>query len=155
MVEYIKSISTVTDKDYSELVSTFMTLTTPKYRCSDCIRKYKGDEVKSDKLKEQNACNYLTEKPRHKYTAGHNNKGNPGVNYFTCVGNYYFPEWSGLISYFQTYSKGILPFEGGMYDQPAKFVELMNLIDNLINENTEDIKKKSDLIARNRSSGKK
>jgi len=154
-VEYIKSISTLTDKDYAEIVSTFMTLTTPKYRCSDCNRKYQCDPVKDKKLKEQNACNFYTEKPRHKYTAGHNNKGNPGLNYFNCVGNHYYGEWATLINYNQDYSKGIMPFTGGFFEQPAKFVEVMNLVDNLIAENTEDIKKKNDLISRNRSGGKK
>lgn len=132
-----------------------MTLTTPMYRCLDCKRKYATDPVKNEKNKQQKACDFIAEKPRHRYIAGHNNKGNPSISYSNCVGNHYYGGWASFINYSPMYNKGIMPFEGGLMDQPAKFVELMNLIDNLIQENTEDIKRKNELISRNRSSGKK
>ena len=132
-----------------------MTLTTPMYRCFDCKRKYGGDKVKSAKLKESKACTYYDTKPRHKYKPNHNNKGNPAIDYFNCVGNHYYGEWAALINYSHMYEKGIMPFSGGLMEQPAKFVELMNLVDNLIQENKRDIEKRNELISRNRNNGKK
>ena len=134
LVECIKSISTVTMKDYSEICSAFITLTEPKYRCGDCKRRYSSDPYKWGKHREHMACNYTTEKPRHSYKPAHVNQGNPSVMYNKCIGNYYGAFWSNLINYYPQYEKGLLPFEGSLMNQPSKFVEVMELVHNLIRE---------------------
>ena len=134
LVECIKSISTITNKDYAEICSAFVTLTEPKYRCNDCKRKYSSDPIKWKKHREHMACNYNAEKPRHFYRPDYNNKGNPKVNYTKCIGNYYGSFWANLINYHPSYDKGLLPFEGSLMNQPAKFVEVMDLVHNLIRE---------------------
>lgn len=41
-----------------------------------------------------------------------------------------------------------MPFSGGLFDQPAKFVESMNLIHNLISENEQVTAKKQQQATR-------
>lgn len=130
-----------------------MTLTKPMYRCFDCKKKYKSDPVKMKKQMEAMACNYIASKNRHQYKPSYDCEGNPKINYKRCPGNYYFGESASLINYYPNYSKGILPFSGGMFDQPAKFVEIMSLVHNLIRENEEETKKNNELIQRAKSSG--
>ena len=93
----------------------------------------------------------MAEKPRHKYTADFNNKGNPSLHYKNCIGNHYYGQWASLINYFPSYEKGILPFSGGLMEQPSKFVEVMDLVHNLIKENQKEVERQNNLIRQNRS----
>jgi len=151
VVERIKQISTITDLDYAEICSTYTTMTQPKYRCGDCKLKYKKDAAKTARNRELMACNYTTEKPRHSYIPDFNNKGNPTIFYNKCIGNYYNGYWGTLINYYSKYKDGIMLYEGSLADQPSKFVDVMNLIDNLIRENQADKERKEKLISRNRN----
>lgn len=133
-----------------EIVSTFMTLTEPRYRCFDCKRKYKTDPEKDRKNREAMACNYYAQKPRHQYKPDFNNKGNPKILYYNCIGNHYYGQWASIINYYPQYKDGILPFSGGLMEQPAKFVEVMDLVHNLIRENEQETERKNQLMARNK-----
>ena len=64
----------------------------------------------------------------------HCNSGNPKVNFSKCIGNYYDAVWASWVNYYPQYEKGMLPFEGSLMNQPAKFVEVMDLVHNLIRE---------------------
>jgi len=134
LVEAIKSISTLSSKDYAEICSAFITLTEPKYRCADCKKKYSCDAAKWSKHREHMACNYYASKSRHFYMPSFNNDGNPRVNFTKCIGNYYNAFWANLINYHPKYEKGLLPFDGSLMNQPAKFVEVMALVHNLVIE---------------------
>lgn len=129
-------------------------MTEPKYRCSDCKRKYKNDKQKAEKNYELMACRYLAEKPRHNYNPEHNNKGNPKILYRNCIGNYYDNYFASLINYYNKYNNGILPFNGGLFEQPSKFVEVMELVHNLINENNTSKEKKEQLLSKRRNGTK-
>jgi len=80
------------------------------------------------------ACDYYTTETRHSYRPNHNNIGNPKLNYTNCVGNHFNNYWAYWINYTDTYEKGILPFSGTVLEQPNKFVEVMNLVQNLKSE---------------------
>ena len=81
------------------------------------------------------ACNYYAEKPRHQYKPEFNNSDNPTILYNKCIGNFYNGFYASLINSYHKFNDGMLPFMGGLYDQPAKFVEYMNIVQNLISEN--------------------
>jgi len=133
-----------------------MTMVEPRYRCSDCHKKYRGDKVKDDKLKQSMACNYIASKTRHQYKpSSSSTEGNPKINYKKCVGNFYFGEWVSIINNYNNYEKGVMPFSGGLFEQPSKFVECMSLVHNLIRENEDEKKRQAELIQRNKSSGKR
>lgn len=135
-------MNSVTNRDYFEIVSTFITMTQPKYRCSDCKLKYKA---KFKQQQEFMACNYVAKTPRHGYTPEFHNKSNPKIIYNKCIGNYYNGFWSSIINSSKQYDNGIMPFSGGIMDQPAKFVEVMNLVHNLISENELENQRKEKL----------
>lgn len=118
-------------------------MTTPKYRCDDCKLKYKGE--KFIKQQEFMACNYESKDSRHGYTPDFNNKGNPKILYNKCIGNYYNGYWSSIINYYERYSNGIMPFNDGFMNLPAKFVDVMSLVHNLIRENEQEIERKNKL----------
>ena len=120
-----------------------MTQTSPNYRCYDCKRKHEADERLWEKRQAAMACNYFAEKPRHKYLPSENNKGNPEVHYKKCVGNYYDGYWAKMINYYQKYEMGIMPFSGSYFEQPAKFVEAMELVHNLISEHQIKLEKRN------------
>lgn len=151
----IKEISTLTDNDYYELVSTFITFSQPKYRCSDCKLKYKNDDVKREKYLENMACSYYANKPRHEYNPDFNNKDNPKIKYKNCIGNHYHGGWGMFINFISKYNEGSLPFEGGLMEQPAKFVDVMNLVHNLISEKEQEDQKRQQSIERSRQHGKR
>jgi len=89
------------------------------------------------------ACNYYASKSRHFYLPSANNTGNPRINYKKCIGNEYNGFWASLINYFPKYDKGLLPFDGSIMDQPAKFVEAMGLVHNLIIEKDNEREQKA------------
>jgi len=151
LVECIKSISTVTNRDYAQICSSFMTLTKPKYRCGDCKHKYSRDKERWGKHREHMACNYMAEKPRHSYTPDNCNSGNPRLLYKKCVGNYYNGFWSNMINYYPQYEKGLLPFKGSLMEQPAKFVDVMSLVHNLIREKNIEQEKQAKTNVKRRS----
>lgn len=129
-------------------------MTEPKYRCTDCKRKYKSDPIKDAKNREFMACNYIADKPRHAYTPDFNNKGNPKILYNKCIGNYFSSYWASLINFYPDYQKGILPYSGGLFEQPSKFVEVMNLVHNLIKENEQEVERRNKL-SRNKINGRR
>ena len=145
----------ITDKDYAEIVSTFITQTTPKYRCDDCLLKHKGDKNRQEKHFEAMACGYYADKPRHEYRGEHCNKGNPSVLYKNCIGNHYNGMWASMINYSPKYLEGILPFSGGLMDQPTKFVEVMDLVHNLVRENQQSREAQDKLRSRSKIVGKR
>lgn len=100
------------------------------------------------------ACKYHSEKPRHQYKGDFNNKQNPTILYRNCIGNHYYGQWASIINYYPKWDRGILPFDGGYMSQPAKFVEIMDLVYNLIKENELEQERKQALINRN-SSGRR
>lgn len=115
------------------------------YRCSDCKRKHRHEPDKAKKLFDSKACHYFDIKPRHQYRADHVNKGNPTILYKNCIGNHYNGYWAGYINYYQSYEKGIMPFVGGLMEQPSKLVAVMDLVHNLIRENEQEVDRKNKL----------
>ena len=58
-------------------------------------------------------------------------KGRPKIVYSKCIGNFYSFRVRDLVGYLGIYNKNIYPYAGSYYDQPAKFVEAMELVQNL------------------------
>lgn len=88
------------------------------------------------------ACDYYADKSRHQYRPEFNNQGNPKILYKKCIGNYYNGFYAAFINDFKHFKENQLPFSGGLYEQPAKFAELFNLVNNLIRENEQIIERK-------------
>ena len=68
--------------------------------------------------------------------------GYPGINFHKCPTNYINYKCRDLINQNSSFNNGIMPYSGGMDEQPAKFVECMGLIDNLLEEHRKNEEKK-------------
>lgn len=130
-------------------------MTNPQYRCFVCKNRYKTEQDKREKLKEVMGCSHISSKPKHTYRPEFNNDGNPIINYNNCVGNHFFSTWTSIINYYSKFSSGILAYDGGYMEQPAKFVEVMELVHNLIRENEQTTERKTALVSRNKRNGRR
>ncbi len=59
-----------------------------------------------------------------------------------CIGNFYSQSGAMLIDFYYKYKEGVMPYEGALMDQPAKIIDVFNIIDGLIKNKTEDLRKK-------------
>lgn len=106
------------------------------FRCSICTNKYQNEPDKQKRLFQNHSCDSIKQKPIFTYRPEtHFMKGSQKIDYFTCIGNFYSPYWANIINYYEKYSKGVMPYSEGFMETPAKFVEIMDLVHNLINEN--------------------
>lgn len=60
-----------------------------------------------------------------------------------CLGNFASREVYAFIEMHKLYEKGVMPFGGSMADQPAKLIDLFNIIGQLKNEHQEKLDKKT------------
>lgn len=51
-----------------------------------------------------------------------------------CPANYWSGVWQEIFSNYGLLSCGVLPFEGGLFDQPSKMVEAYGLADLIVSE---------------------
>ena len=91
-----------------------------KFNCVSCITQYGKSEKmmkKADRNRRGKGCyDYKTK------TFQVDN-----FKLYTCVGNY-VKEIDYLVEAFSQYEKGLLPFKGGLGEQPNKIIEVFNLI---------------------------
>jgi hypothetical protein len=60
-----------------------------------------------------------------------------------CPGNFYASAYGSLVDVHRQFRKGVLVNEGGLLDQPTKYIDMMNLIENLISQKEIDAMKES------------
>lgn len=111
-----------------------MAMFEPRFKCSLCKVKYAKDQKKQELLFKQNACREEMPTPVLKYTPTHTMSGYTPILYKRCPANYADFGYMAIINLYHQYEKGIMPYEGGLLNQPAKFVDLMDLVHNLIEE---------------------
>lgn len=66
--------------------------------------------------------------------------GWPKIVYSKCIGNFFDYRAMELIRYHSKFKDGIYPYHGSYYEQPAKFVEVMDLVQNLIMQKQSEMK---------------
>lgn len=57
-----------------------------------------------------------------------------GFELNTCLGNFARNEFYSYMEMLRQYEKGIMPFPGAMAEQPAKVIDIFNMISQLRNE---------------------
>ena len=128
----IDKISSLTDSDYISIVSSFEVMTDNSLKCSMCKSKYRGSPERQAKLFEQKLCKTVIEKPRFVYMPVYNMLGYSKINYMTCTANLQSGQAMSLINSYKAFEDGTMPYSGGLMEQPSKFVEIMDLVHNLI-----------------------
>lgn len=119
----------MSEKENVHLIATFFTAVDPKYNCATCLLK-----VKKDVREQKKACNQKSKEPVTKY--------HDIYNFYRCPSNFRLPSYRNLIKLHGLYLQGILPYNGGILEQPAKFIEAMNTIDALMAEHQKDLEAK-------------
>jgi hypothetical protein len=66
-----------------------------------------------------------------------------GVFYTKCAGNFYHQGYAQLLDVHRLFRKGVLANHGGLMDQSAKYLEMMNLIESFVVEKEIEQLKKS------------
>ena len=141
VIEKITEISTVTKDDYISMVSTFTAVTNLQFNCGTCCKKYPKLPLKLLEHQSRLGCDGK-KNPQLTYTATHDMIGSPKILFKKCIGNFFDNKSMDLIKYFSKYKAGMMPYNGSYYDQPNKFVELMELVDNLVEQNNKEREEK-------------
>lgn len=82
----------------------------------------------SQEIRDKNkGCSTVLEKPFSSW--------NDDIKYKTCPVNFYDQSVVTYIDLFRQFDKGLLPFTGGLLEQPNKIMEIFNLIETLKAEN--------------------
>ena len=53
-----------------------------------------------------------------------------GIKYNRCIGNFHSDAAVNWIQFHEQWKVGAMPFSGNYFDQPAKAIEVMNIINN-------------------------
>jgi len=64
------------------------------------------------------------------------------IVFYKCPANYYSPYVAELANHARHLENGLLPYSGGLLEQPAKLIELLNLLNSLRLEDEIDRLKK-------------
>jgi hypothetical protein len=112
------------------MISTFWALHDIEYSCFHCKKKY--SETVRDQKK---ACFTEKRSPIVEYQKK--------IKFTLCPSNQYNPACASIIDSFSLFQSGVLPFEGGLFDQPSKIVDLYNLVASLRVELQKDFDKKA------------
>ena len=99
----------------STLVSTFNT----RFLCSTCLEKYPTQPDRLERERNAKGCRNEFTTPIH-----HEN----GIQYLKCPGNFYSEGAATWIEYYNQFENGILPHCGGYFDQPAKAIQVLRII---------------------------
>lgn len=82
---------------------------------------------------------------KKQFTKGCFNKGiksyvHGNIKFHTCLGNYTDNYYTYLWQLFTHYENNLLPYKGSIGEQPAKFIEVMDIIKSLVSEHEEKLK---------------
>jgi len=92
-----------------------------KFNCNQCAASYK-EINKAAKRKPKGCYDYSTRVYKIE-----------NVLYKSCIGNYN-NSMDFLLEAFSFYEKGMLPFKGTLAEQPAKIIDIFNIIEQRRNE---------------------
>jgi hypothetical protein len=126
--EKAQEFNELTLYDMLMIKSTLDVIYNPAFNCSICVKK--TDENYRER---QKGCTGKFPKIRTVF---------PGVSYTRCPGNFYSPSHAMLLDVHRLHRKGVMANEGGLLDQPSKYIDVMNFLETLVTEKeTEQLKK--------------
>ena len=94
--------------------ATLESLENDEIDCGKCLSK------RTDDFRQAKGCKSIVK---------HNVYQSDNFIFHRCPGNFVRYEVKSFINTYNRMQNGILPFEGGYFDQPNKIVEILNLID--------------------------
>jgi hypothetical protein len=127
----ISSINNIQPIEYASLVATYHYIFDNEFNCNNCKKKY-SLTVRNDKK----GC--AVKKPTNFI------KYDDILSFSKCPSNFYNSLYANFIDMFSLFSQGVLPFEGGLLDQPAKIIDIFKMVENLQAENLKKAKEKAE-----------
>lgn len=100
------------------IVATHYASYNENFNCSSCVIKHSED--RRNRLK---GCSEIIKNPVAKYK--------DRVIFYKCPSNFYSAYIAGLMGHARHIESGLLPYSGGLLDQPAKLVDIYNQINAL------------------------
>lgn len=124
LAEQINELSNLTTREWVQVKATLHALADKRFSCESCLTQYQNRadfESMTQKLRDSKGCATLLPQPAHQIENS--------IKFSSCIGNFVMPgiyPWLEAHAYFE---RGILPFPGSLMDQPAKVIQLFNVID--------------------------
>lgn len=117
MLGAIDSVSAINNADYVTIIATYIA-SSKAFNCSSCKLLYP-----EQKRKELKGCHAPIKRAVAKYK--------DKIIFYKCPSNFYQFGLAKIQDHARHLEKGLLPYEGGLFDQPAKLVEIMMLFESL------------------------
>ena len=136
----MNEISTLTNDDYISIVSTVEAAFNMQFNCNVCLKKFPKLPERLVEHRARLGCDGKTN-PNFVYLPAHDMAGSPKIIYSKCIGNFYSRNSMELIRYLSKFKENIFPYSGKYYDQPNKFVESLELVNNLIEQKQKEKEK--------------
>lgn len=131
LLDAVLDLSRVSLDEKARLVATFFSIADANYNCAACHLKTSA-KVRD----ERKACNTPAEKPVASYH---------GVfDFHRCPGAFRDESAARIIMMHGLFDRGVLPYSGGVLEQPARFMAFMDFVTTLKAEHFSDLKKKAE-----------
>ena len=135
----ILDISTISTAEYALINATWLTLTNIEFQCSQIeegYRKRKDADTVIKYRRIERGCGVIADKPRIEID---------NIEYYSCLCHESFKDHTldNTIWLHDQYKKGHLAYPGCLLDQPAKYIELMRLMDRLFGEREQELNKEA------------
>jgi hypothetical protein len=112
------------------LVATFFSIADPNFNCAACLKR------NSEKHRnEKKGCDIVSATPVAKYKELY--------TFYRCPGALKESSYYDLIELHRLWEQGVLPYEGGVLDQSAKYIDAMNIVGHLKAEHQKDLEEKA------------
>jgi hypothetical protein len=113
----------VTWDDLIEIVATFTSTFNSNFHCRNSERRGCFETIPKHRRDSMKGCGAFTKTPILKWKER--------LFFFTCPTNLKSGYVEELITLSRQFENGILPYKGGLYDQPAKLIEVFHQLNNL------------------------
>ena len=125
MADEIRTVSSVSDYEIVKIYATIESYFEDGFNCYKCtaVKKRHADKL-FNKQKTKGCFDFETAS----FLIGDPNK-ELAVKFKGCVGNYTSFSVNYFMDLFSNYEKSMLPFKGNLGQQPAKIIEIFQLID--------------------------
>jgi hypothetical protein len=131
-------ISSLTEGEVIAIIITYNVIGSKAFDCGSCLSQFENRAMKEeirakqyDKVKLRNHCK---EPSRELISMFNLHFSGINIQFKKCVGNFYSKWAAELIRFQDHFDKGIMFYNGSYGEQPAKFVEAMNIIEALKND---------------------
>lgn len=120
--DVVLGLSSITDLEWIQLKATLHAVENQELFCDNCLERGKANPAAAEKFRSVRGCESLATQPVFVLDDGR-------LKFRRCVGNYVSASVLKWVTVSEQYSRGIMPFQGSLTEQPAKAIELFTAIE--------------------------